>query len=156
MQQFLSRIFLFIILIVSASLASSELYFLPIDGKKAQTKILKLFKNSKHSIDIAMYNFKDKKLIKALKKAYNKYIDIKLYLDKEKSKKSKIDFMEYKTFNQKLHIKAAVFDKKTVVFGSANWKKESFNDNLEVIYISDDEKIVKKFNKMFKKLSNYK
>jgi phosphatidylserine/phosphatidylglycerophosphate/cardiolipin synthase-like enzyme len=146
-------LFIYLFFAISTATASSQLYFLPNDTKKAQNKILELFKNSKENIDIAMYNFKYKKFIKALKKAHNKNIDIKLYLDRKKAKDSKIDFIEYKTFKNKQHIKAIVFDKKTVVFGSANWKKESFEDNFEVIYISDDKKMVKKFNNMFNQLS---
>ncbi len=152
MPQYLSRGILLILVLFSFIEAKDKIYFLPEDGKKASKDIIKLFDTSNKSIDIAMYNFKYNKFIKALKRASKRDIQIDLYLDKVKSKKSKIDFIKYKTFDKKLHIKAAIFDNNTVVFGSANWKKESFKENFEVIYITDDKKIVKKFKKIFKKL----
>jgi len=153
MLQYLSKSILVIALLcVVPSYAIDKVYLLPDDAKKVQKQIVNLFDNSNTSIDIAMYNFKYKKFIKALKRASTRDIEINLYLDSNKSKKSKIDFIKYKTFDKKMHIKAALFDNKTVVFGSANWKKESFKDNLEVIYITDDRKIVKKFKKIFQVL----
>jgi phosphatidylserine/phosphatidylglycerophosphate/cardiolipin synthase-like enzyme len=156
MQLFLFRTILIICLFSIGLVAKSTLYTLPEDAKASQSAIIKLIKNSKHSISIAMYNLKYKKFIKQLKKAKSKGVDINLYLDANKVAKSKIKFIKYKTFKNKLHIKAALFDNKTVVFGSANWKKESFTNNMEIIYISDDKKIVKQFKDMFKKLSKIK
>lgn len=146
---------LLVVLLAINTYAVDELYFLPQDAKKVEKKIEKLLKNSNSSIDIAMYNFKHKKFRKALKKAHKNGVEISLYLDQEKAKKTKLNFINSKTFDEKMHIKALVVDKKTVVFGSANWKKESFGKTLEVIYISDDPKIVDQFNKIFVKLSKY-
>jgi phosphatidylserine/phosphatidylglycerophosphate/cardiolipin synthase-like enzyme len=57
----------------------------------------------------------------------------------------------YKT-KSKLHTKIAIFDKDTVYYGSANWKKKSFKENYEVINISNNKNKVKKFIKFFIKL----
>jgi phosphatidylserine/phosphatidylglycerophosphate/cardiolipin synthase-like enzyme len=46
----------------------------------------------------------------------------------------------------------AIFDNKTVVFGSTNWTKKSFNENLEFIYITNNSKTVKKFITFFKRI----
>jgi len=153
MPRYLSRLFVLLALcFVVPSYAIDEIYLLPKDTKKVQKQIVHLFDKSTKSIDIAMYNFKYKTFIKALKRASKRDIKINLYLDSNKAKESKIDFIKYKTFDKKLHIKAALFDNKTIVFGSANWKKESFDENLEVVYITDDKKIVKKFKKIFQEL----
>ena len=135
--------------------AIDKIYFLPTQAQEAKDDIIKLFQTSTASIDIAMYNFKHKKLIKELKKAKKRGVKINLYLDAKKAKKSKFNSNEYKTFDEKLHIKATLFDKKTLVFGSANWKKESFNGNIEVIYITDNKYLIDEFNNIFKKLNNY-
>jgi len=145
--------FLLIISLAISSFAKDEVYFLPKDSQKIQKEIKRLFKNSKNNIDIAMYNFSYKKFIKYMKKAHKKGVNINLILDGNKAKKNKINFIEFKkTRDKKLHIKMAIFDDKTVVFGSANWKEESFKKNYEVIYVSDDKKLVKKFSEIFKSL----
>jgi phosphatidylserine/phosphatidylglycerophosphate/cardiolipin synthase-like enzyme len=153
MTQYFFKLSLSLILLSSFAFAKSKLYVLPQDAQQSQKKILQLIKKSKKNIKIAMYNLKYKKFIKALKKAHKNGINIDLYLDKDKASKKRINFIEYKTFNKKLHIKAVLFDDKTVVFGSANWKKESFDTNMEIIYITDEVKIVKEFKAMFKQLS---
>jgi phosphatidylserine/phosphatidylglycerophosphate/cardiolipin synthase-like enzyme len=141
---------LFLIILLSISLyAQNSLYFFPQDAKKAKNDIEKLIKNSKRSIDIAMYNFGHKKLAKLLDKAQKMGVVVKVFYDKKD-----VDFksVETKKVNKKLHTKIAIFDKKTVVFGSPNWTKKSFKENYEVLYITDDKKLVKKFNKFFKSL----
>ena len=153
MQLSLFRIVLLSILLLNISYAKSKLYLLPQDSKQCQKDIIKLFQNSKKSINIAMYNFKYKKFIKELQKANKRGVDINLYLDNKKAKTNNTNFFKYKTFENKLHIKAVLFDNNTVVFGSANWKKESFKDNMEIIYISNEKQIVKQFKNMFQTLS---
>jgi phosphatidylserine/phosphatidylglycerophosphate/cardiolipin synthase-like enzyme len=117
--------------------------------KKAKNDIEKLIKNSKSSIDIAMYNFGHKKLAKLLDKAQKRGVLVKVFYDK---KDVVFNDIETKTVDRKLHTKIAIFDKKIVVFGSPNWTKKSFKENYEVLYITDDKKLVKKFNKFFKSL----
>ncbi|WP_373000715.1 phospholipase D-like domain-containing protein [Sulfurimonas sp.] len=141
---------LFLILLISISLyAQSSLYFFPQDAKEAKNDIKELIENSKSSIDIAMYNFGDKKFAKLLDKAQERGVAVKVFYDKKD-----VDFngVETKTVDRKLHTKIAIFDKKTVVFGSPNWTKKSFSKNYEVLYITDDKKLVLKFNKFFKSL----
>jgi phosphatidylserine/phosphatidylglycerophosphate/cardiolipin synthase-like enzyme len=141
---------LFLILLLSLSLyAQNSLYFFPQDAKKAKNDIEKLIKNSKSSIDIAMYNFGHKKLAKLLDKAQKRGVLVKVFYDK---KDVVFNDIETKTVDRKLHTKIAIFDKKIVVFGSPNWTKKSFKENYEVLYITDDKKLVKKFNKFFKSL----
>ncbi|PHQ65920.1 MAG: endonuclease [Sulfurimonas sp.] len=140
----------FLIILLSISLyAQNSLYFFPQDAKKAKNDIEKLIKSSKRTIDIAMYNFGDKKLAKLLDKAQKRGVKVKIFYDKKD-----VDFknIKAKTVDKKLHTKIAIFDKKTVVFGSPNWTKNSFKKNYEVLYITDDKKLVKKFNKFFESL----
>lgn len=142
---------LFLILLLSISLyAQNSLYFFPKDAKKAKNDIEKLINNSKYSIDIAMYNFGHKKLTKLLLKAKKRGVKVEVFYDKKD-----VDFkdIETKTVDKKLHTKIAIFDKKTVVFGSPNWTKKSFKENYEVLYITDDKKLLSKFNKFFKSLN---
>lgn len=141
---------LFLILLISISLyAQNSLYFFPHDAKKAKSDIEKLINSSKFSIDIAMYNFGDKRLAKLLVKAQKRGVKVKVFYDK---KDVEFNEVQAKTLDEKLHTKIAIFDKKIVVFGSPNWTKKSFKKNYEVLYITDDKKLLKEFNKFFKSL----
>ncbi len=122
---------------------------MPKEGKKAQNAIERLIKEATTSIDIAMYNFAHDKFTKLLKKAKKEGLKLKIYFDKEDFKFGKL---KTKQVDRKLHTKIAIFDKKIVVFGSANWTEENFKKNYEVLFITDKEKIVSKFNKFFKGL----
>jgi phosphatidylserine/phosphatidylglycerophosphate/cardiolipin synthase-like enzyme len=141
------RVFLVTILLISSLWSVDKLYFMPKDGKDARKDIITLIKNTKSSIDIAMYNFKDRKIAKALDGAANNGVKIKLFYYKKKIKFS--DKINDIKIREKLHTKLAIIDKQIVIFGSANWVKEAFKENHEVIYITDSKDLVKKFNKYF-------
>lgn len=141
------RIFLVTILLISSLWSLDKLYFMPNDGKSAKAEIISQIENAKESIDIAMYNFKDKKIGKALKKAVSNGVAIKIFYYKKKI--SFADGIKSIKIKDKLHTKLAIIDKKTVIFGSANWVKEAFKKNHEVIYITDREELVVKFNEYF-------
>ena len=142
---------LFLILLLCINIyAQDKLYFFPKQAKEAKTDIEKLIKNSKKSIDIAMYNFADKKFAKLLDKAHKRGVRVTVFYGKKD-----VDFknIQAKTTDKKLHTKIAIFDKRTVVFGSPNWTKKSFKENYEVLYITDDKKILADFNNFFKSLN---
>ncbi len=148
------KIFLLVILLLSSSVAIDKLYFLPKDSKKVQKDMEELFKNAKESIEVAIYNISDRKIVEVLNDAANRGIKVKLYFYKKKAELSdKIDAVKVM---DKLHTKLAIVDKKIVIFGSANWTSESFSENYEVIYISDKEKIVEEFNSFYKTIKKDK
>ena len=141
------RLFIITILLVVNIFALEKVYFLPEKSEEVKTDIINHIRNSKQSIDIAMYNFNYRKFGKELDKAVSRGVDVTIYYYRKKIKLDKrIRVLKVKN---KLHTKLAIFDKKTVVFGSANWKKEAFSKNYEVLYITDKKKIVKEFNNFF-------
>jgi phosphatidylserine/phosphatidylglycerophosphate/cardiolipin synthase-like enzyme len=130
--------------------AGDKVYFLPKQNKQIKSEIIKLINTANKSIDIAMYNFKYVKFAKALEKASKRGVKVKIYYYKKKIKfKNNIIALKVKS---KLHTKIAIIDKKTVIFGSANWTKDSFAKNYEVVYITNQKHILKKFNKFFKNI----
>ena len=142
---------LFLILLISINIyASEKLYFLPQDAKKAQKHIERLIKNSKSSIDIAMYNFGHKKFAKLLNKAHKRGVNVKVFYSK---KDVELNGISINITERKLHTKIAIFDIETVIFGSSNWTKKSFTENYEVLCITDDKKAVSEFNNFFKGLN---
>jgi phosphatidylserine/phosphatidylglycerophosphate/cardiolipin synthase-like enzyme len=133
---------------------------LPDDSQKAQEHILDLINNANKNIKVAIYSFTYKKFAKALKKASKKGVDVTVIYFKTKK-----DFFEKLNFHKriklikskrKLHIKLAIIDDKYLIFGSANWKKESFGQNYEIVNIIDDKQQIDKFIDIFEKLKKEK
>ena len=144
------KVYIFLLIFVSSSFALDKIYFLPDQSDDAKNKIVKLLKNANSSIDIAMYNFTYKKFNKAINKAIKNGVKVNILYSKTKLKfNSKVKIKKSK---RKLHIKMAIIDDKYLIFGSANWKKESFGDNYEIINITNDKKKVKRFKEIFKSL----
>lgn len=151
------KILTFLVLFVILTHAKSYTYFLPKDSKELESHVKRLILTSNISIDVAMYNFSHKKYAKLLNNAVKQDIEVNVIFDKNKTindKKSKYDYLKGKGINtfiadKKMHLKMAMFDKKVVLFGSLNWSKASFEDNYEIIYITDDIDVVNKSKEIF-------
>jgi len=132
--------------------AYDRVYFLPNEAKEVKNQIISLIENADRSIDIAMYSIDEKDFTKALKKASKNGVKITVFYGKTKLKfHKKIDLIETK---RKQHIKLAIIDDKTVIYGSANWKKESFGKNYEIINITDESLKVQRFVDIMDQLKN--
>jgi phosphatidylserine/phosphatidylglycerophosphate/cardiolipin synthase-like enzyme len=130
--------------------ALDKIYFLPKQSEEVKIDIIYLLNNSKKTIDIAMYNFTYDRFNNALNKAIKNGVHITLINMKLKLKlNKKIKLIKSK---RKLHIKLAIIDNKFVIYGSANWKKKSFNENYEIINITDDKLKLKRFIGIFREL----
>lgn len=149
----------FITLFLVLNLFSNEVYILPKQGEEIKDKISESIINSKSEILVAMYNFSYKKFAKDLVDASKKGIKVTVYLDSKKVKEdSEIsDFLVKNNIKvvlvkDKMHLKVALIDSKTAIFGSTNWTKESFEENYELIYISEDKNIVDTLKSFIKSL----
>ena len=130
-------------------LNQSQVYFLPKQADEAKDKIVDLINNSKDSIKISMYNFSYKKFAKELADASKKGVKIQVVLDEKKVKEDNDIYKYLKDNNieviiadKKLHTKIALFDNKIALIGSLNWTKESFEENYEMLLVSNDKKII--------------
>ena len=148
-----------IALFLVLNLYSNEVYILPKQGEQIKDKISESITNAKSEILIAMYNFSYKKFAKDLVDASKKGVKITVFLDAKKVKEDP-EISEYLKKNNikvvlvkdKMHLKVALIDSKVAIFGSTNWTKESFEENYELIYISEDEKTVKTLSSFIKSL----
>jgi phosphatidylserine/phosphatidylglycerophosphate/cardiolipin synthase-like enzyme len=149
------KILLVILLFASSLFANevllnqSQVYFLPKQADEAKDKIVDLINNSKDSIKISMYNFSYKKFAKELANASKKGVKIQVVLDEKKVKEDNDIYKYLKDNNieviiadKKLHTKIALFDNKIALIGSLNWTKESFEENYEMLLLSNDKKII--------------
>ena len=141
---------LIVCFLVVSSFGYDKIYFLPNESKIAQKEIVELIENAKLNIDIVMYNIDYKKFEKALKKASKNGVNVSVVYEKSKLKFHKnIKLIKTK---RKLHIKLAIIDNKFAIYGSANWKKESFEENYEIINITDEEEKIKKFQQIVEQI----
>lgn len=142
---------LFIIFFV-VNLYSNESYFLPEDANHLKEKISYEILTSKESIFVAMYNFSYKSIAKDLIKASKNGIKITVLLDKTKVKE---DDKVYKMLSEaniklilvedkKMHLKMLIFDKKLAMIGSLNFTKQSFEENIDMVYFTRDLKLLDK------------
>ena len=148
-----------IALFLVLNLYSNEVYILPKQGEQIKDKISESITNAKSEILIAMYNFSYKKFAKDLVDASKNGVKITVFLDAKKVKEDSEVFEYLKKNNikvvlvkDKMHLKVALIDSKVAIFGSTNWTKESFEENYELIYISEDEKTVKTLRSFIKSL----
>ena len=158
-----------IILLFTSLLFSTEIYFMPQNGKRAENRLYNLFSHAKKEIKITMYTFTNKKLARALKIAAKKGTKIYIIADKKEAgyKNSVIPNLallknfyiyllsgkRYKDGNKaKMHVKLAIIDDKYIVTGSANYSYSAFYKNYEYIMIDNDRFIVKQFDAFFNHL----
>lgn len=141
------------------NLYSNEVYILPKQGEQIKGKISESITNAKSEILIAMYNFSYKKFAKDLVEASKNGVKITVFLDSKKVKEDseisdylKKNNIKIVLMKDKMHLKLAIIDSKVAIFGSTNWTKESFEENYELIYISEDEKTVETLSSFIKSL----
>ncbi|PUE63870.1 phospholipase D-like domain-containing protein [Arcobacter caeni] len=152
------KIFIISIFLV-INIFANEVYILPKQGEQIKDKISESITNAKSEILIAMYNFSYKKFAKDLVEASKNGVKITVFLDSKKVKEDS-DISDYLKKNNikvvlmkdKMHLKLAIIDSKVAIFGSTNWTKESFEENYELIYISEDEKTVETLSSFIKSL----
>lgn len=168
----LSIIFLLISFIFSINLSASEdnqLFLLPKESSLALSSIKKELRSAKKSIKVSIYSFTNKKLAKALRDSARRGVKVEVIFDEKESKshrgRSLFRYLaKYKNItiyrlngksskNKKykgiMHIKMALIDKKTLIFGSANWTYRAFSTNYETIFMTKDSKLAKKFDNFF-------
>jgi len=150
--------------------AKEAVIFLPKESKQALSSITKAIANAKTSIKIAMYSFRYKKIAKELIQANKRGVNVYVVFDdrvlghNEKSQYKYLTNHKYiKTYTLgrhisknagKLHAKYMIVDDTKVLFGSLNYTKKSFKNNYEVLYITNNAKIAKKFVDNFAYLLN--
>lgn len=141
------------------NLYSNEVYILPKQGEEIKDKISESITNAKSEILIAMYNFSYKKFAKDLVEASKNGVKITVFFDAKKVKEDS-EIFDYLKKNDikvvlmkdKMHLKLAIIDSQIAIFGSTNWTKESFEENYELVYISEDKKTIETLTTFIKSL----
>lgn len=155
-----------------ATSTQESFYFLPKEKDKALKNLYKKIDTANASIFISIYSFTHKDIAKKLKNAAKRGVKIEIIFDNKSTKKKQGKSMLFylakyknitiyklkgklsknKNYHGIMHMKMAVIDNKTVIFGSANWTYSAFSNNYELLYIKQDYAIAKKFKKHFEVL----
>ena len=119
------------------------LFFSP-QSRGVTKGIISLIRQAEHSIDVSIFFLTHNKISKELVFAHERGVKVRVILDATAAKNgySKHNYLrkhgidvKVENWGGKMHMKAAVFDKKHVVVGSMNWTKagEKKNDENTII-----------------------
>lgn len=122
-----------------------ELFLLPDPRGEALTRIKRLLTSAKSSIFLAMFTFTHPALVDALIQAHQRGVSVIVSIDShsatgtsryaiKKLKNAGIKIVK-KYILGKMHYKLLYVDKKTALFGSANWTKAAFYHNCDCFVI---------------------
>lgn len=163
--------FALIILLGSLLGGNEKLYFMPYEQKNALDTLIKTIQSSEQSIDISIFSFTNREIAKALKNASKRGVKIRIIYDYENNINNPYSTIGYlskynnistcllkgkRAKNDKysgiMHQKMAIIDTKAIIIGSANWSKNAFENNYELLLKSNDKKIIDKAKTYFLKM----
>ncbi len=120
--------------------------------------------NAQKYVNIAMYYFTDQYLGEALKDAYERGVEVKVFLDKSQAERSayasqmlvtkKIP-VKISSNNYIMHNKFAVIDGDILLNGSYNWTVNAKEHNDENLLLIRDSSVVNQFNRKFERFWAY-
>jgi phosphatidylserine/phosphatidylglycerophosphate/cardiolipin synthase-like enzyme len=138
-----------------------KVFFSP--GDNCSNVILKLINDAFKKIDICVFTITNNNISRAIKKAADRGVKIRIITDNDKAydKGSDIYYLAKEGIdvvvdieNQWMHHKFAIFDRKTVLSGSYNWTRSANNQNENIIVINNSDVMLRfesEFNKLWEK-----
>lgn len=164
-----SFVFLFFIFL-SPFLKADQLFILPYENKKALKELIRAIKNAQTKIDIAIYSFTHKDIAKSLRDVASQGIKINIIFN-EPEKSEHNDIMGYLAKYENIHVctlrglqsrnkshygimhqKMMIIDDSAIVFGSANWSRNAFENSYETLFISENRNMIEHANIYYKKM----
>jgi mitochondrial cardiolipin hydrolase len=141
-----------------------EVFFSPEDN--CSGVIINLINRATKKIDICVFTITNNNISRAIKKAADRGVKIRIITDNDKAhdKGSDIYSLAKKGIdvvvdveNQWMHHKFAIFDRKIVLSGSYNWTRSANNQNENIIIINDGNVMLRfelEFNKLWGKFKS--
>lgn len=150
---------------------NQTLYFMPYEQKSALKSLTQNIRSAQESIDVSIYSFTNKEIAKAIRDVAKTGTRIRIIYDYHsnvkndfstagylsKYKNIKVCLLEGKRsknnkFNGIMHQKLAIIDDRFIFIGSANWSKNAFENNYELLLKSDEITMIEKAKKYFEKM----
>lgn len=140
--------------------AAMKAYFSP--SLDCENQIIRHLNNSTETVDIAVYTMTNRPIMRAIEKAYNRGVRIRIITDKKQADHySSIATRLYQkdipikinTEFEIEHNKFAIFDGQALITGSFNWTYSASNKNSEnCLVITDEPELIGQYEKRFEKL----
>jgi len=141
------------------AVARSEAHFSP-DGEIVE-RLVALFDAADHQVDVCVFTITDDRVAKAMARAWDRGVKIRLLTDDDKAldlgsdidrlaglgMPVRVDRTEYH-----MHHKFALFDGARLVNGSYNWTRSANEHNFENIAITADADLLRAFTAEFERL----
>ena len=163
--------FLFIFLTFQCLVFADSIYFMPYQAKEAINALISEIKQAKSEVNITIYSFTNREISKAIRDTAKRGVKFNIIYDYKSNIDSDISTIGYLaklknvytctlrgriSDNQKyfgiMHNKLAIIDDKTIILGSANWSKNAFSNNYEVLLISQNRDYINQASKYFDKM----
>ena len=129
-----------------------------------ENNIVRRIDKAQKSIDAAVYSINNKDIVKALKRAHDRGVKIRILTDRLQAGKRTSKVIELHDYGIKIrvnskhkieHNKFAIYDTKVASTGSFNWTNSATNKNSEnCLFLIQDEISVGKYRERFEKLWN--
>ncbi|BCZ19118.1 Nuclease NucT [Helicobacter sp. NHP19-012] len=168
------KTFLLPCLLASVLQATPTLYMLPYEQHEALKSLISGINAAKSQINISIYSFTHKDIAKALKDAASRGVKIHIIYDTSGAQ-GKYSTMGYlakyrgistctlsgrqahffgkgKEYRGIMHQKLAIIDNNTIFLGSANWSKNAFENNYELLLRDNDHSLIQKAQSYYKKM----
>jgi mitochondrial cardiolipin hydrolase len=136
-----------------------EAYFFP--GDSGLTRLVDLIGSTRKTLDICVFTISHNRLADAIRGAHQRRIAVRILSDDEKSQDLGSDVIElahqgipvkYDNSPDHMHHKFTVFDGSLLLTGSFNWTVSAAEHNRENILITDEPRLVQKYQGEFEKL----
>lgn len=134
----------------------AEVHFSP--GPACLDAITRQLEGSERHVDICVFTITDDRLASAILDAHGRGVRLRIVTDDDKAYDRGSDVhrladagieVRVDQSDHHMHHKFAVFDRETVVTGSYNWTRSAAQHNAENILVSDDDRLVKPYQRVF-------
>ena len=126
--------------------------------ESVEQEMVRLIDESQSSIDVALFELRSPRLVRALKQAQSRGVQLRLVLDvshrKDDLPVGQIRWLGGKAPRGRgaMHNKFSLFDQERVVTGSYNWTPGAEHMNYENALLTDDPETVSAYAKEFERL----
>ncbi|WP_458118834.1 phospholipase D-like domain-containing protein [Paenibacillus sp. Z6-24] len=149
-------------LVGSATVDSSNMdYAFTSQGQNAEQLVLQTINDARQSIDLSMYNLSRGSIVKALAKAAERGVQVRIISDQSKVNLEDLQKLldanvpiRINTFDGKMHEKLMLVDGQTALVGSFNYTRASSEENDEVLLAIHDAALTGKWKEVFEKMWN--
>lgn len=140
---------------------SSIDYAFTSEGQDGERLVLQTINDARQSIDLAMYNLSRGSIVKALAKASERGVQVRIISDQSKVNLEDLQKLldanvpiRINTFDGKMHEKLMLVDGQTALVGSFNYTRASSEENDEVLLAIHDAALTGKWKEIFEKMWN--